>query len=182
MPNILLIDKNGEIKSENYKKLQIADLYKKCGYRKTDNFEELTTWNVKCNKEHYVIKVFGKKVGKHNTENKYEFPPPIDTTMFFGTLAIINYNNEDNTINNLSQDEWVQIYEKLFGGFEDLKDTEEADNNESDELELISPDKKTQSGYLKDGFVVDDSDSVTEDSDDFDNNDDVTEEEYYDSD
>mgnify|MGYP001202811191 CR=1 FL=1 len=179
MPCILLIDKNGEIKNETYKKIEISDLYKKCGYRKTDNYEELTRWNVKCKKEKYVILVFGKKVGKHSTENKYEFPPPIDQTLFFGTLAVINYDVENNKILDLSHDEWTEIYEKLFGGFEDLKDTEEADNNEIDELELISPDKKTKTGYLKDDFVVDDS--LSESDDDDDDDDDVVEEEYYDS-
>ena len=180
MTSILLIHKNGEIKNENYKKLEVSDLYKKCGYRKIDNFEELTTWSVKCNKEKYTIKVFGKKVGKHNTENKYEFPPPIDQTLFFGTLAVINYDNENNKIKNLTVQEWEQIYEKLFGGFEDLKETQEQDNNEIDELELISPDKKTKTGYLKDDFVVDDSYSE-ESEEEYDDIDDVIEEEYYDS-
>ena len=49
MPNILLIDKSGEIKSENYKKLLPEDLYKKCGYRKIDNFEEQVKWKNKSN-------------------------------------------------------------------------------------------------------------------------------------
>lgn len=181
MPSILLIDKNGEIKNENFKKLEISDLYKKCGYRKTDNYERLTNWQVKCNKEKYSIYVYGKKVGKHNTENKYEFPPPIDQTLFFGTLAVINFDNENNKILDLTKEEWVQIYEKLFGGFEDLKETEQADNNEIDELELISPDKKTKSGYLKDDFIVDDSDSISEEGSEEYDNDDVIEEEYYDS-
>ena len=47
------------------------------------------------------------------------------------------------------------MYEKLFGGFEDLTTTALEDENEEDELEKVPKDKKTKHGYLKDGFVVD---------------------------
>ena len=58
---------------------------------------------------------------------------------------------------------WNMIYEELFGGFENLDDTAEADEAEEDELENIPQEYKTKTGYLKDGFVVDTS---TSDSDD----------------
>ena len=149
MPNILLIDKSGEIKSENYKKLLPEDLYKKCGYRKIDNFEEQVKWKNKSNNEQFIVKVFGKKVGKHNMENKYEFPPPIDTTLLFGTVCLVNFNDNDEII-DLSKEQWEKLYEKLFGGFEDLNETGEDDENEEDELDNISPSKNTKTGYLKD--------------------------------
>ena len=81
---------------------------------------------------------------------------------------------------NLSLELWEKIYEKLFGGFEDLASTAIEDENEIDELENVPKEKKTKQGYLKDGFVIDtdgddeeyetedeDSDSIedTEDSD-----------------
>ena len=52
----------------------------------------------------------------------------------------------------LSIDEWNKIYEKLFGGFEDL-DVEEVRSVDSEEYET---DELTEQGYLKDNFVVDD--------------------------
>jgi hypothetical protein len=77
---------------------------------------------------------------------------------------------------------WCKIYEKLFGGFEDLAVTALNDDEEEDELENIPKEKKTkQGGYLKDGFVVDSSDgdvddddkmSSTDESDDIGNSDD----------
>ena len=84
---------------------------------------------------------------------------------------------------NLSIPLWNKIYEKLFGGFEDLAATAEEDENEVDELANVPKEKKTKQGYLKDGFVVDSSDteenemseSSTEDEDEDD--DEVTEEE-----
>ena len=64
---------------------------------------------------------------------------------------------------DLNKEEWNKIYEKLFGGFEDLNsDSEESD----DELENIPLELKTKDGYLKDGFVVDDPDDSVEEYDD----------------
>ena len=57
---------------------------------------------------------------------------------------------------------WEKMYEKLFGGFEDLAATCIEDELEIDELDAIPSEKKTKNGYLKDGFVVD-SDDTDED-------------------
>ena len=49
-----------------------------------------------------------------------------------------------------------KMYEKLFGGFENLALTVVEDEEEEDELAAIPASKKTKNGgYLKDGFVVD---------------------------
>ena len=73
---------------------------------------------------------------------------------------------------NLSLELWNKIYEKLFGGFEDLVATIKEDEDEEDELANVPLHKKTKDGYLKDGFVVDsdkddeESDSVSDDESD----------------
>jgi hypothetical protein len=105
--------------------------------------------------------MYAKIDGKANTENKYDFPPPIDNTLFFGNCAILSYvKNDDNTktYTNLTIPLWKQIYEKLFGGFEDLSTTAKEDEEEEDELSNVPKEKKTKHGYLKDGFVIDNSD------------------------
>ena len=57
---------------------------------------------------------------------------------------------------NLSLALWNKMYEKLFGGFENLALTVVEDEEEEDELAAIPASKKTKKGgYLKDGFVVD---------------------------
>ena len=61
---------------------------------------------------------------------------------------------------------WEKMYEKLFGGFEDLTTTAAEDENEEDELENVPKNKKTKHGYLKDGFVVDSSDGDEEEEED----------------
>jgi hypothetical protein len=79
--------------------------------------------------------------------------------------------NSDGTkvCTNLSLQLWGKIYEKLFGGFEDLAATAAEDENEEDELANVPKEKKTKQGYLKDGFVVDSSgtdEDVSESEDD----------------
>ena len=66
---------------------------------------------------------------------------------------------------------WNQMYEKLFGGFEDLALTSAEDEQEIDELANVPKEKKTKQGYLKDGFVIDSGgDSDEPDTEAFDSN------------
>ena len=54
-----------------------------------------------------------------NYENKYEFPPPVDNTLFFGNCILINKDEEDMPI-NITKKEWTEIYDHLYGGFDDI--------------------------------------------------------------
>ena len=108
-------------------------------------------------------------------ENKYDFPPPVDKNLYFGSCALVGMIRDDSNNRshiNLTIELWNKIYEKLFGGFEDLALSCNDDEVEDDELENIPKNMKTKKGgYLKDGFVVDSSDteevsgSGTEDED-----------------
>ena len=104
--------------------------------------------------------MYGKIEGKANTENKYDFPPPVDTKLFFGSCLLLakTYNEQNIYIPiSLTIPLWDIFYEKLFGGFEDLHQSSALeDEEEIDELDNIPKSKKTKKGgYLKDGFVVD---------------------------
>ena len=55
---------------------------------------------------------------------------------------------------DLDVETWNKVYEKLFGGFEDLN----SESDSEDELDEVPDDMKTKDGYLKDGFVVEDGD------------------------
>ena len=167
--NIILIDKFGKIKTlqVNAKELKKEDLYKKCGFKKDNDFSKQSEWKIIIEKQKYCISVYAKTDGRANSENKFDFPPPIDNTLFFGTCAVISEIKDaesgDYKLSDLSIDLWEKIYEKLFGGFENLKDSLIDDENEEDELANIALDKKTKQGYLKDGFVVDDAGDNDED-------------------
>jgi hypothetical protein len=164
---IIIVEKGGSLKSLAIKDFKLEELYKKCGFKKGDDFLKQTEWSAKYEEEKYYIEVFAKTDGRPNSENKYDFPPPIDSKLFFGSCAILAYNKKTDGskfYTDLSLALWNKLYEKLFGGFEDLTLTIKQDEEEEDELENIPKEKKTKHGYLKDGFVVDSSDTEEEDS------------------
>lgn len=177
---IIIVDKTGSLKSLTIKDYKEEELYKKCGFKKPDGFIKQTNFNVKFEGKKYTIGVYAKTDGKANMENKYDFPPPIDTTLFFGSCALICSQKQSSGIftpTSISLVQWEKMYEKLFGGFEDLVATCAEDDAEIDELDLIPAEKKTKNGYLKDGFVVDDSDDSDDYSSEEDDEDSDTEEE-----
>jgi len=188
--DFLIIEKTGIIKEIKVKFFSQTDLYKKCGYRKPDNFICHTTWNnIKIENNKYIIQLWGRENGKPDNENKYEFPPPVDKKLFFGNCALIRLDNQDNKkLLNITKNEWIKIYEKLYGGFEttsskikyenDDEDDEEEDEDELDELNIIKKEMKTKKEkYVKDGFAVDSNDE--NDVENEDECDDVEEDEPY---
>ena len=167
--NIIIVEKSGTLKTLSIKDFKEDELFKKCSFKKETGFIKQTEWNVKINKIKYNVHVYAKSDGRANNENKYDFPPPIDTKLFFGNCAIISYVSENGKKKpiDLTIPLWTKIYEKLFGGFEDLASTALEDEEEEDELANVPKEKKTKDGYLKDGFVVS-SDSEEKDEDSFD--------------
>jgi len=165
MTSVIIVDKTGTLKSLTIKEYKEEDLYKKCGFKKADGFSKRTEWTVKMQGQKYFVSVYGKIEGKANSENKYDFPPPIDSILFFGSCLIVAREEGSDNF-GLTIELWNKIYEKLFGGFEDLIATAAEDENEVDELANIPKDKKTKQGYLKDGFVVDSSDTDNDENPD----------------
>lgn len=185
---IIIVERVGTLKTLAIKDFKLEELYKKCGFKKADDFEKKTEWNAKYDNKKYFLEVYGKTDGRANSENKYDFPPPLDNTLFFGSCALVAYlKNEDGSklYTDISLPLWKKIYEKLFGGFEDLAATALEDELEEDELANVPKEQKTKQGYLKDGFVVDSSDTEdseeklssedTEDEDDDDESDELEE-------
>lgn len=170
MTTIVIIDKGCSLKTLTVKQYNVDELYKKCGFKKADGFGLQVEWPVKLEGQKYLIQMYGKTDGKANMENKYDFPPPIDKELYFGSCALVGFIKNELNVNvplNLSIELWNKIYEKLFGGFEDLSSTAVEDENEEDELENVPKNMKTKvGGYLKDGFVVDSSDVEDDDYED----------------
>ena len=167
---IIIVDKTGVLKTLHVKDFNTDDLFKKCGFKKNDDFVQQTEWGVKIpsEKNKIYIRIFAKTTGRANNENKYDFPPPIDNKLFFGNCAIVAQIRDTPTTFkhlDLTIPLWDKIYEKLFGGFEDLSASAKEDEEEEDELQHVASDKKTKDGYLKDGFVVDSDTDETEQSD-----------------
>ena len=165
MSRILIVEKTGVIKESAVKSYVEADLYKKAGLKSAEGFEMAHQWTI----DGTTVSLYGKTSGRAGQENKYDFPPPVDKILFFGSCILTSDTG------SLKKTQWEIIYEKLFGGFEDIGD-DDSDLSDDDDDDL----PRTKSGYVKDGFIVDDDedeiDEVDED-DEIDEDDDEDDEE-----
>jgi hypothetical protein len=161
---ILNIDKSGVVSETKILSDKVSELYKKLGYKTVDKMEEASAiWSEGMNHIH----VYGKTKGRAGSENKYEFPPPIDGTLFFGNVLIVLVS--DDKIVDLTLKVWEVVYERLLGGFEDLVDSDgnalSEDEDSEEDCEDLEGVKYTKAGYVKDDFIVDDSDDLEEEED-----------------
>lgn len=169
MPKIVVIEKSGSLKTVSVKDFSESTLYKKVGLKSGEGFVLQHTWGTEDGLDQ-SIKLYAKKTGKAGQENKYDFPPPVDETLFFGPCILVGSDLKTGEVVDLEEDDWEEIYEFLFGGFEDLdsddsEDEEDVDTDE--ELDAIQKTtgvvvKQTKQGYAKDGFIVDDDEDAEE--------------------
>jgi hypothetical protein len=162
MPSVVIVEKNGDLKMQEYKSMNTDELYKKCNFKKSDGFDKVTEWGyTKKGDSPVTVELWARSDGQANQENKYDFPPPVDSDLFFGNCALL-LRDSNMKIIDLTVEKWNKIYEHLFGGFETLADNADDDEEEEDELENVPSSMKTKDGYLKDGFIIED---VLEDAD-----------------
>ena len=175
MTKIIIVDKNKNKKETKIREFSLNELYKKANLKNSENFIKHHTWKV----SDKFVSLFATNSGRANNENGYELPPPIDSELFFGKIIIVKHFNEeinDDNVEDLTLEEWEKIYEKLFGGFEDL-----GDEDSFSEEEIIPEKYKTKEGYSKeDGFIVDsdeeDGDYIPEYESNDENSDELSEE------
>lgn len=151
---VVIIDAKGSCSEK--RATSVKEFVDKCGFKSADGFGLIHTWN------EYGVSIYGKSKGKSNHINKYDLPPPIDTPLFYGSLIVCRTPIENELVSSVTLSEWESIYNKLFGGFEDI---DEINSNGNDETDIIEEEKhaiKGKQGYEKDGFVVDD-DEIDED-------------------
>lgn len=147
---ILIIEKGGSIQEHELKTYNEAELYKKAGFKSASGFELQTEWGAEIYGKAYSVSVFGKDAGRAGQENKYEFPPPIDSVLLFGSCVLVN--KENNKAVSITKSQWTKVYEHLFGGFDDIGE-EDSELSEDDVDDDVS---RTKEGYVKDDFIVDD--------------------------
>lgn len=147
MPSILIIEKNCDIKSLKLKTFVEEDLYKKCNFKSAAGFSKCSTF---CVGGGVSIDLYGKTEGRANHENKYEFPPPADNMLFFGSCILVKRGASGEVVDITAQD-WEKYYSQFHCGFEEIgtDDTEDSDNDDVD-----SDVSLTKEGYVKDDFVV----------------------------
>lgn len=149
MPIVVIVEKTGIMKQLAMKTNNEDEFFKRSGFKTPNGFKLQTVFN----ESNYHIRLYGKCCGKAGQENKYEFPPPVDKIIFFGSCLLVN-TTIDGEFVNLTKKEWHDIYSKLFGGFEEIEESEESDDDDDDSIEEL-PEILTKEGYIKDGFIVD---------------------------
>jgi hypothetical protein len=169
MPKIVIIEKSGTLKTVSVKDFTEETLYKKAGLKTGEGFVLQHTWGAEDGLDQ-SIKLYAKNTGRAGQENKYDFPPPVDEVLYFGSCALVGSDLSTGKPVDLDEEDWEEIYEFLFGGFEDLgsEDSEDEEDVDTDEeLEAIQKTtgtvvKQTKQGYAKDGFIVEDEDEDAE--------------------
>jgi len=157
--NILIIEKTGRIKEVEVKKFDEQELYKRAGFKSADGFDLYTEWGAEIDGKNYSVSLYGKTNGRAGQENKYELPPPMDNTLFFGSCALVNKIN--GKVESITKSDWNAVYEFLYGGFEDIGDEDSETSTEDDDDEA----DRTKEGYVKDGFIIDDDEEYSNEDD-----------------
>ena len=116
MPKVIVIEKNSNKKeiNLNIENMDLKHFSQACGFRKFDDFGNHIIWEVEFEDNIYDIYLFGKTTGRANTENKYDFPPPVDNMLFFGNCLLASCIHGTEIIYDLTIDQWNNIYESLL--------------------------------------------------------------------
>ena len=155
----IIVSKNCDLTEKKIK--NIDKKYACCNYKTDKDFILLHTYkNISETFKDFEIEIYGKNKGRANNENKYEFARPIDNELYFGNLLLLKKNSKSGNYSDLSISEWNKIYEALFGGFEDINESEDERSVDS---EVYDDEEYTSHGYLKDDFIVED-DELEEES------------------
>ena len=106
-----------------------------------------------------TLEIYGYINGKAGQENSHDLPPNAtcycdgfdksDTDLLYGEAYAIKYS--DDKIQDFEIEEYAKYYSKLFGGFEDLGDT---DSEDSEDEEPTQEDTD---------FIVDDDEELSTD-------------------
>jgi hypothetical protein len=101
MINAILIDKTGTLSQTKLKEVKDTELYKKCGFKNTNDFGLRATWKIP--EEIYgtspivYVTLYAKNKSKTpNFETRYDFPSPCDKDTFFGTCILVAYTEFGN--------------------------------------------------------------------------------------
>ena len=184
---IVIVERNGDLRASQMNSYTTTELKKKCKCKPSSKFEMHAEWaysgfdchaNGGAADERFIVELWACDDGNAGQENKYEFPPPVDTILFFGACALVAKDmTSQHRVIPLTLEKWDKMYNFLFGGFDTLANCDDDDENEDDELDSIPAIRKTKDGYLKDGFVVDNSDETDETEEDEDEEDEDEEDE-----
>ena len=160
--SIVIIGKGGEVRETRATDVECSTLARKCGLKKPKGFARRAAWQ-RGDGAGGVVELWARTEGNAGSENKYDFPPPADNMLFFGACCLVAKSPSSGAAQDLVAESWASTYERLFGGFENIDESEESSE---DELASVPKEMKTRNGYLKDGFVTDGEEESEDDGED----------------
>ena len=174
MVTVLIVQKTGVVVEANLKQFSIEEVCKKARVKNATDYKQTTVWSIMIDKVQYHIALYARSTGRAGQENKYEFPPPVDSALYFGPCMLVQQNSPSDAtaVTSLSEETWKKVYNHLCGGFEECLESD--DDEEEDEV-VENADKKT--GYSLDGFVVGDDEEDEEEEEEEDDDEDTEVEE-----
>lgn len=90
---------------------------------KNKNISKLYSWDYNNSK----LVLYGCIDGDAGEENKYDLPPPVDCELYFNDLYFLMYENDK--IVDLTIEDYNNFYNDCFGGFEDIENTDEEEDD-----------------------------------------------------
>ena len=146
------IDKNGNIQNKNID--IISNLYKKCGFRKSENFQKCFTYN--------NFEIWGKNCGKNNKQNTYDIFVNKNIKIY-GDAAVIKINKE--ILEDLSLDDWNHTHNKIINNDSSNSNIPKIDVNYINKYDCISDDSEIDIIYSENSDSSDNDSNNNEDND-----------------
>lgn len=136
MTQVIIIEK------ENLKEEVIDDmnnLYKKCKFKKQEDFLELMSWNYK----DFIFKLFGKVKGKSHTKFLYKFPD-FEKNIYGNISIICLYKDQYYDLDLNLWNEFLNNYKKNISEENFEKTILENENEEEEELDDDDDEKEEE--------------------------------------
>jgi hypothetical protein len=125
MVKCVLVDKNNEVKTIEYDQNRLL------------NLKLLHTWEFENNLK---VLIYGLESGLEKDINKHELPEPLENSLLYGDIIV--QMKVDNELVDFDKEDYNEFYEEMFGGFEDIENTEDEEDIQDDDYDY------------EDGFLV----------------------------
>ncbi len=175
----LVITKEGTLQPYTMKQWNVAQLYKRCGFKQPADFVVRHVWRQLTFPSSAMlmdVELFGKVDGRPGSENQFAFPPPANNILFFGQCALVASmagSAPHHLYQSLTVDDWtaaIQVLldttgDKMENDEDDEEDEEEDDekdeeeDDKDDDGELFGEDAAEQDNTRDDHVNDSDSDS-----------------------
>jgi len=111
MTEYINIKKDGSHKCIKDKNFEEKILFKKCGFKKDNDFGILFTKDVNYKGDNYILEVWGRNKGDNSSKNTFDFSMLNGKCEVYGSCLVICKLNA--VVKNMSYDMWNEVLEIL---------------------------------------------------------------------